>query len=98
MAECGVLLLVHGEVTDPEVDMFDREAVFIQTKLVRKGVGLVSEGKGEVAMFDREAVFIETKLVSIGGERVCGCVSKVWGVSKRRVRHRSKGGVVVAMF
>jgi len=25
----GVLLLVHGEVTDPEVDIFDREAVFI---------------------------------------------------------------------
>jgi dihydroorotase len=25
----GVLLLVHGEVTDPEVDLFDREAVFI---------------------------------------------------------------------
>ena len=26
----GVLLLVHGEVTDPEVDVFDREAVFIE--------------------------------------------------------------------
>ena len=25
----GVLLLVHGEVTDPAVDLFDREAVFI---------------------------------------------------------------------
>jgi dihydroorotase len=25
----GVLLLVHGEVTDPEVDVFDREAAFI---------------------------------------------------------------------
>ncbi|TDP11377.1 dihydroorotase [Roseateles asaccharophilus] len=25
----GLLLLVHGEVTDPEVDVFDREAVFI---------------------------------------------------------------------
>jgi hypothetical protein len=34
MAELGVLLLVHGEVTDPEVDMFDREAVFIAQKLV----------------------------------------------------------------
>lgn len=33
MAEAGVLLLVHGEVTDPEVDFFDREKVFIQTKL-----------------------------------------------------------------
>ena len=26
----GVLLLVHGEVTDAEVDVFDREAVFIE--------------------------------------------------------------------
>jgi dihydroorotase len=30
----GVLLLVHGEVTDSEIDLFDREAVFIDTKLI----------------------------------------------------------------
>ena len=29
----GVLLLVHGEVTDPHVDLFDRERVFIDTHL-----------------------------------------------------------------
>jgi dihydroorotase len=29
MAEIGMPLLVHGEVTDPTVDIFDREAVFI---------------------------------------------------------------------
>ncbi|ARU05900.1 dihydroorotase [Comamonas serinivorans] len=29
----GVLLLMHGEVTDPEVDLFDREAVFIDRVL-----------------------------------------------------------------
>ncbi|HVZ45382.1 MAG TPA: dihydroorotase [Ramlibacter sp.] len=29
----GLLLLVHGEVTDPEVDVFDREAVFIDRHL-----------------------------------------------------------------
>ncbi len=29
MAEAGVTLCVHGEVTDPSVDIFDREAVFI---------------------------------------------------------------------
>lgn len=29
----GLLLLVHGEVTDPEVDLFDREAVFIERVL-----------------------------------------------------------------
>jgi len=29
----GLLLLVHGEVTDPQVDTFDREAVFIERVL-----------------------------------------------------------------
>ena len=29
MAEIGLTLCIHGEVTDPEVDIFDREAVFI---------------------------------------------------------------------
>jgi dihydroorotase len=30
----GLLLLVHGEVTDPAVDVFDREAVFIERVMV----------------------------------------------------------------
>ncbi|MDS1142599.1 dihydroorotase [Pusillimonas sp. SM2304] len=30
MQRAGMPLLVHGEVTDPEVDLFDREAVFIE--------------------------------------------------------------------
>ena len=34
MQRCGLLLLVHGEVTSPEIDLFDREAVFIETQLV----------------------------------------------------------------
>jgi dihydroorotase len=34
MAEIGLPLLVHGEVTDPEIDVFDREAVFIERELV----------------------------------------------------------------
>jgi dihydroorotase len=33
MAEIGMPLLVHGEVTDPDVDVFDREAVFIDRVL-----------------------------------------------------------------
>ncbi|MGR3571266.1 dihydroorotase [Brevirhabdus sp.] len=33
MAEAGVPLCVHGEVTDPDVDIFDREAVFIDNVL-----------------------------------------------------------------
>jgi dihydroorotase len=30
----GIVLLVHGEVTDPDVDVFDREAVFIERHLL----------------------------------------------------------------
>src|SRR5688572_29711889 len=30
----GLLLLVHGEVTSPEIDLFDREAAFIDTQLI----------------------------------------------------------------
>ncbi|MDP0925578.1 dihydroorotase [Paracoccus onubensis] len=33
MAEAGIPLCVHGEVTDPDVDIFDREAVFIDRVL-----------------------------------------------------------------
>jgi dihydroorotase len=33
MQRCGIPLLAHGEVTDPAVDIFDREAVFIDRVL-----------------------------------------------------------------
>jgi dihydroorotase len=33
MSELGVILQVHGEVTNPDVDVFDREARFIDTLL-----------------------------------------------------------------
>ena len=33
MERIGMPLLIHGEVTDPAIDVFDREAVFIEKKL-----------------------------------------------------------------
>jgi dihydroorotase len=33
MEEAGLPLLLHGEVTDPQIDLFDREAVFIEQVL-----------------------------------------------------------------
>ncbi|MBU4519956.1 MAG: dihydroorotase [Gammaproteobacteria bacterium] len=33
MQKAGMPLLVHGEVTSPEIDLFDREAVFIEQQL-----------------------------------------------------------------
>ena len=35
MEEAGLPLLLHGEVVDPDVDVFDREAVFIERHLTR---------------------------------------------------------------
>ena len=34
MQRAGLLLLVHGEVTSSDIDLFDREAVFIDTQLI----------------------------------------------------------------
>src|SRR4030065_347830 len=34
MQRCGMPLLVHGEATDPAVDVFDREAVFIARTMI----------------------------------------------------------------
>ena len=42
MQEIGMVFCVHGEVTDPEVDVFDREAVFIDRVLM----GLVRDFPG----------------------------------------------------
>jgi dihydroorotase len=34
MSEAGMPLLVHGEVTDPKIDVFDREKAFIERELI----------------------------------------------------------------
>ncbi len=34
MQEVGMPLLVHGEVTDPHIDLFDREKVFLDTVMI----------------------------------------------------------------
>jgi dihydroorotase len=33
MQDAGIPLLIHGEVTDPDIDIFDREAVFVERYL-----------------------------------------------------------------
>jgi dihydroorotase len=62
MQEVGMPLLVHGEVTDPAVDVFDREVVFIERVLAPlaarfPGLRIVFEHitTAEAASFVREA-------------------------------------------
>jgi len=61
MQRIGMPLLVHGEVTDPEIDIFDREAVFIDRVLA----GLIRDFPALKIVFEHittaEAVaFVET--------------------------------------
>lgn len=62
MQRCGMLLLAHGEVTDPTVDIFDREAAFIESVLIplthdfpELKIVLEHITTGEAAEFVREA-------------------------------------------
>ncbi len=48
MQDAGLPLLLHGEVTDPAVDIFDREAVFIE----RHGRALVERFPGLRVVFE----------------------------------------------
>src|SRR3569833_2661314 len=48
MVEIGMVLCVHGEVTDPEIDVFDREAVFIERVLAP----LLQELPGLMVVFE----------------------------------------------
>ena len=41
MQKAGMLLLVHGEVTSSDIDLFDREAVFIDTQLIPLRLSLI---------------------------------------------------------
>lgn len=48
MEGIGMPLLVHGEVTDPEIDIFDREAVFIERVLT----GMMKDFPGLKIVFE----------------------------------------------
>ena len=68
MEKAGMPLLVHGEVADPEVDIFDREAVFLDKVLApllkrHQGLKVVLEH-----ITTREGVaFVEAKPGRMGG-------------------------------
>jgi len=46
MADCGMLLLVHGEVTDSDIDIFDREKVFLERVLAADSAEFVRNHQG----------------------------------------------------
>ena len=67
MQRVGMVLCVHGEVTDPDVDVFDREAVFIDRVLSR----VVADFPGLKVVFEHittaeAAQFVEGSSDNIG--------------------------------
>lgn len=71
MAQEGILFLVHGEVTDPEIDIFDREAVFIER--VMKPV--LAAVPGLKVVFEHITTADAAKLVCEAGDNVAATVT-----------------------
>jgi len=71
MQRIGMPLLVHGEVTTPDVDVFDREAVFIDTILV----GLVAEFPALKLVFEHITTADAVQFVEAAGPLVAATIT-----------------------
>ena len=71
MAQEGILFLVHGEVTDPEIDIFDREAVFIE-RVMKPVLEKVPTLK---VVFEHITTADAARLVMEAGENVAASVT-----------------------
>ncbi len=71
MEEAGLVLCVHGEVTDPEVDVFDREAVFIERHLAR----IVRKFPGLKVVLEHVTTQEGVAFVEAGGANVAGTIT-----------------------
>ena len=71
MAQEGILFLVHGEVTDPEIDIFDREAVFIE-RVMKPVLEKVPALK---VVFEHITTADAARLVMEAGENVAASVT-----------------------
>ncbi|MDX1374696.1 MAG: dihydroorotase [Burkholderiales bacterium] len=71
MQELGVPLLVHGEVTDPEVDVFDRERAFIEQVLGP----LVDRFPGLKIVLEHITTRDAVQYVEITGERIAATIT-----------------------
>ncbi|MCG7657655.1 dihydroorotase [Wielerella bovis] len=71
MAAQGVLFLAHGEVTDPEIDIFDREAVFIE-RIMKPVLAQVPNLK---VVFEHITTAEAARLVCESGDNVAATVT-----------------------
>lgn len=71
MERIGMPLLVHGEVTDPEIDIFDREAVFIEQVLT----GLIADFPGLKIVFEHITTADAVDFVDQAGHKLAATVT-----------------------
>ncbi len=71
MQRAGMPLLIHGEVTDPAVDVFDREAVFIERVLV----GLVRDFSELKLVFEHITTAEAADFVTSAGPNVAATIT-----------------------
>jgi dihydroorotase len=71
MQRAGVPLLIHGEVTDPEVDVFDREKVFIDRILTR----LLSDFPGLKMVFEHITTADAAEFVLAAGDNLAATIT-----------------------
>ena len=67
----GMLLLVHGEVTSADIDLFDREAVFIERHLI----GLRRDFPGLKIVFEHITTQEAAQYVSEAGENLAATIT-----------------------
>ena len=71
LEKAGMPLLVHGEVTDPAIDIFDREKVFIDTVLQP----LLSRRPGLRVVFEHITTQEAAEFVASAGENVAATIT-----------------------
>src|SRR3954469_24317491 len=71
MERIGMVLCVHGEVTDPDVDVFDREAVFIERVLS----GVVRDFPGLKIVFEHITTADAVDYVMGSSDSIAGTVT-----------------------
>ena len=71
MEKLGLPLLVHGEVTDPAVDIFDRENVFIETVLQP----LLAQHPGLRVVMEHITTRDAAEFVAAAGENVAATIT-----------------------
>lgn len=71
LSECGMLLLVHGEVTAADVDIFDRERVFIEQRLAP----LMSRFPDLKVVFEHITTREAVEFVRAGGDNLAATIT-----------------------